>query len=66
MQDDHTSHLVHDCHTAVSFISQSITLFPGDLIFTGTWGKTTPMKAGDTVEVEIEGIGILRNKVTAG
>lgn len=66
VQDDHTSHLVHDCPTAVSFISQSVTLFPGDLIFTGTSGKTMPMKAGDSVEIEIEGIGILRNKVTAG
>jgi 2-keto-4-pentenoate hydratase/2-oxohepta-3-ene-1,7-dioic acid hydratase in catechol pathway len=66
VQDDHTSHLVHDCPTAVSFISQAVTLFPGDLIFTGTSGKTMPMKAGDTVEIEIEGIGILRNKVTEG
>ncbi|MSV27914.1 MAG: FAA hydrolase family protein [Bryobacterales bacterium] len=63
VQDDHTSHLVHNCETTVSFISQSMTLFPGDLIFTGTSGSTLPMKSGDTVEVEIEGIGILRNKV---
>lgn len=66
MQSDSTSHLVHDCETVVSFISQSVTLFPGDLIFTGTPGKTTAMKVGDTVEVDIEGIGILRNKVVAG
>ncbi len=66
VQDDNTSHLIHDCHKTVSFISQAVTLLPGDLIFTGTSGQTTPMKAGDTVEVEIEGIGILRNKVTLG
>ncbi|MFN7924669.1 MAG: fumarylacetoacetate hydrolase family protein [Bryobacteraceae bacterium] len=63
MQSDHTSHLVHDCASAVSFISQSVTLLPGDLLFTGTPGKTSPMKSGDVVEVEIEGIGILRNKI---
>jgi 2-keto-4-pentenoate hydratase/2-oxohepta-3-ene-1,7-dioic acid hydratase in catechol pathway len=66
MQSDSTSHLVHDCAKTVSFISQAVTLFPGDLIFTGTPGKTSPMKPGDTVEIEIEGIGILRNKITAG
>jgi 2-keto-4-pentenoate hydratase/2-oxohepta-3-ene-1,7-dioic acid hydratase in catechol pathway len=63
VQDDHTSHLVHNCETAVSFISQSVTLFPGDLVFTGTSGTTKPMKSGDVVEIEIEGIGVLRNKV---
>ena len=36
---------------------------PGDLIFTGTPGTTTPIKAGDVVEVEIEGVGVLRNPV---
>lgn len=66
VQEDSTSHLVHDCHSTVSFISQAVTLFPGDLIFTGTAGKTVPMKAGDIAEIEIEGIGILRNKVTNG
>jgi len=65
MQDENTSHLVHSCEKIVSFISQSMTLFPGDLIFTGTGGTTSRMKPGDTVEVEIEGIGILRNKVAS-
>ncbi len=66
MQSDSTSHLVHDCPKVVSFISQAVTLFPGDLIFTGTPGKTSPMKVGDTVEIEIEGIGVLRNKIAQG
>lgn len=66
VQDDTTSHLIHDCPSAVSFISQAVTLFPGDLIFTGTSGKTSPMKAGDIVEIEIEGIGILRNQIALG
>ncbi|MBI3681674.1 MAG: fumarylacetoacetate hydrolase family protein [Acidobacteria bacterium] len=63
MQEDSTSHLVHNCESAVSFVSQAVTLYPGDLIFTGTPGKTSPMKPGDIVEVEIEGIGVLRNTV---
>jgi 2-keto-4-pentenoate hydratase/2-oxohepta-3-ene-1,7-dioic acid hydratase in catechol pathway len=66
MQEDSTSHLVHNCESIVSFISQAVTLYPGDLIFTGTPGKTSPMKPGDVVEVEIEGIGVLRNPVRAG
>lgn len=65
MQQDSTAHLVHNCERIVSFISQTVTLNPGDLIFTGTPGKTSRMKPGDVVEVEIEGIGILRNPVRA-
>jgi 2-keto-4-pentenoate hydratase/2-oxohepta-3-ene-1,7-dioic acid hydratase in catechol pathway len=47
----------------VSWISRHVTLLPGDLIFTGTSGTTTPIKAGDVVEVELEGVGVLRNPV---
>lgn len=50
----------------VSFVSQYVTLMPGDVIYTGTPGQTSAMKAGDVVEVEISGIGLLRNTVTAG
>jgi 2-keto-4-pentenoate hydratase/2-oxohepta-3-ene-1,7-dioic acid hydratase in catechol pathway len=64
-QDTRTSQFIHDIPTVVSFISQYVTLHPGDLIFTGTPGKTSPLKAGDVVEVELEGIGILRNPVVA-
>lgn len=49
----------------VSWISKHVTLEPGDVIYTGTPGATSAMKPGDVVEVEIEGIGILRNKVVA-
>ena len=66
VQSDHTSHLIHDCHVTVSFMSQYVTLNPGDIIFTGTSGKTVAMKPGDIVEVDIEGIGILKNKIVAG
>ncbi len=65
MQKDTTASLIHDCPATVSFISQFVTLMPGDLIFTGTPGRTSPMSPGDVVEVEIEGIGVLRNRVVA-
>lgn len=62
-QSQRTSDLLHDCATIVSFISQYITLMPGDVIFTGTPGRTSSMKSGDVVEVEIEGVGTLSNPV---
>ena len=48
------------------YISQYFTLYPGDLIWTGTTGSTRPMVPGDVYEVEVEGIGILRNTVVQG
>ena len=65
VQDEMTSELVHDVATTVSFISQHVTLYPGDLIFTGTPGETSTIKPGDIVEVELEGVGVLRNRVVA-
>jgi len=62
-QKTNTSNMIHDIAQTVSFISKHCTLEPGDLIFTGTPGKTKPLKAGDVVEVEIDKVGILRNKV---
>ena len=43
-----------------------VTLEPGDVIFTGTPGTTRAMAEGDVVEVEVEGVGILRNQVVQG
>jgi len=63
VQRESTADLVHDCPSIVSWASQWITLLPGDLIYTGTPGSTFALKPGDIVEVEIEGIGILRNPV---
>lgn len=65
-QEEHrfnTRSMIHDVPTIVSYISQYTTLFPGDLIFTGTSGATQALKPGDVVEVEISGIGTLRNPV---
>jgi len=49
----------------VSFVSQVMTLEPGDLIATGTPAGVGPLAAGDVVEVEIPGVGVLRNPVVA-
>ena len=58
------SDLLFDAPTVVSFASQYVTLERGDVIYTGTPGATSAMKPGDIVEIEIDGIGVLKNKVT--
>jgi 2-keto-4-pentenoate hydratase/2-oxohepta-3-ene-1,7-dioic acid hydratase in catechol pathway len=62
-QRQRTSDLFFSVDEIVSFLSRFVTLYPGDVIYTGTPGKTSAMKSGDVVEVEIEGIGILKNRV---
>jgi len=57
------SDLVFGPPQIVSFISKYVTLTPGDVIYTGTPGRTSAMKAGDKVEVEVSGIGVLKNYV---
>ena len=47
----------------VSYASRYVTLLPGDVIYTGTPGITEAMRPGDVVEVEVEGVGVLRNRV---
>jgi 2-keto-4-pentenoate hydratase/2-oxohepta-3-ene-1,7-dioic acid hydratase in catechol pathway len=62
-QRTNTSALIHSVAALVSFASKVCTLEPGDLIFTGTPGETPKLSDGDVVEVEIAGIGVLRNPV---
>jgi 2-keto-4-pentenoate hydratase/2-oxohepta-3-ene-1,7-dioic acid hydratase in catechol pathway len=59
------SDLLFDPATVVSHASRCVTLLPGDVIYTGTPGTTSALRPGDTVEVEIDGIGILKNMVAA-
>jgi len=66
VQRQTTADLLFDPATIVSYISETVTLQPGDLIYTGTPGTTKKMNPGDVIEVEVEGIGILRNKIVAG
>lgn len=60
-----TADLIFKVEELISFISHHMTLLPGDVIATGTPDGVGPMQVGDTVEVEIEGIGVLRNRVVA-
>ncbi len=64
-QKQRTSSMVHNVGEIVSWVSKHVTLEPGDLIYTGTPGKTPALKPGDVVEVELEGVGVLRNVVKA-
>lgn len=73
MQDSSTSQLIFSVAELIAYISQVFTLEPGDLIYTGTppgvgIARKPPvfLKGGDTVEVEIEGLGVLRNPVVQG
>jgi 5-carboxymethyl-2-hydroxymuconate isomerase len=70
MQDSTTAEMIFGVAEIVSFLSRACTLEPGDVILTGTpWGvggfRTPPtfLKPGDTVEIEVEGVGVLANQV---
>jgi 2-keto-4-pentenoate hydratase/2-oxohepta-3-ene-1,7-dioic acid hydratase in catechol pathway len=72
MQSATTSDMIFGVARTLSLLSESVTLEPGDVVVMGTpsgvgYARTPPvwMKAGDTIEVEIEGIGVLSNPVTA-
>ena len=62
-QDSNTSNFIFTVEELVSFISQVMTLMPGDIIATGTPGGIGAMNKGDTIEIAIENIGTLRNYV---
>ncbi len=64
-QDGTTADMVFDVPTLLSWISQSITLLPTDIVLTGTPAGVGPIEPGDTVEVEVPGIGSLVNPVVA-
>jgi len=68
-QNGNTRDMAFPVSFLITYISSIMTLYPGDLIATGTPAGVSRMKHGDTVEVEVGGIGILRNSVydpTAG
>ncbi len=62
-QDSSTSDLIFDVPTLIAFVTQHMTLEVGDVISTGTPAGVGNLNVGDVVEVEIEGIGILKNTV---
>jgi len=59
-----TDNFIFDPHYLLAFISSVMTLYPGDVVSTGTPPGVGPMLSGDCVEVTIEGLGALTNKVT--
>jgi 2-keto-4-pentenoate hydratase/2-oxohepta-3-ene-1,7-dioic acid hydratase in catechol pathway len=62
-QDSRTSLLIHDITTLVTYVTAVMTMLPGDVLLTGTPEGISPMVAGDSVSVSIEGIGALTNRV---
>lgn len=62
-QSSNTSQMIFNCGRLVEFISQVMTLKPGDIIATGTPGGIGPMSHGDEIEIRIEGIGSLINRM---
>ena len=62
-QRGRTSQMAFPVNMLIRYISHIMTLYPGDLIATGTPAGVSQLQDGDTVEVEVEGIGMLRNKV---
>ena len=64
-QDSNTRFMIFSVEKLISYISAFMTLRPGDIIWTGTPEGVGDVKVGDVMEVEIEGIGILKNKVAS-
>ena len=63
VQQSNTRLLITSVPEIIAFITASMTLEPGDVIATGTPAGVGPMHPGDTVEVEIQGIGTLRSRI---
>ena len=63
VQKSNTRHMIFPIPEILAYVSRNFTLFPGDIILTGTPSGVGPIHDGDTVEVEIEGIGVLSNGV---
>jgi 2-keto-4-pentenoate hydratase/2-oxohepta-3-ene-1,7-dioic acid hydratase in catechol pathway len=65
-QDAPVTDLIFPVDVIIEYVTQFMTLEPGDLIATGTPPGVGPMQPGDTVQVDIEGIGTLQNPVIRG
>jgi 5-oxopent-3-ene-1,2,5-tricarboxylate decarboxylase/2-hydroxyhepta-2,4-diene-1,7-dioate isomerase len=65
-QEDNTDNMEWNMHYLVADIARTITLVPGDMIFSGTPANSRPVMPGDVVEVEVEGLGRLSNRVIEG
>jgi 2-keto-4-pentenoate hydratase/2-oxohepta-3-ene-1,7-dioic acid hydratase in catechol pathway len=65
-QDGSTDEMRWDMHYLVADIARTITLYPGDVLLSGTPANSRPVQPGDVVEVEVDGLGRLANHVVAG
>ena len=65
-QEDNTDNMEWDMHYLVADIARTITLVPGDMLFSGTPAHSRPVFPGDVVEVEVEGLGKLTNHIVEG
>ena len=65
-QDGTTDEMTWDMHYLVADLARTITLLPGDLIFSGTPANSRPVEPGDLVTVEVEGLGGLTNRIVSG
>ncbi|MGD9996918.1 MAG: fumarylacetoacetate hydrolase family protein [Ilumatobacteraceae bacterium] len=65
-QDGSTDEMTWDMHYLVADLARTITLLPGDMIFSGTPANSRPVQPGDVVTVEVEGLGALTNTIVAG
>jgi len=66
VQDGSTDEMIWDMHYLVADIARTITLVPGDVILSGTPANSRPVSPGDVVEVDVEGLGALRNTIVEG
>jgi 2-keto-4-pentenoate hydratase/2-oxohepta-3-ene-1,7-dioic acid hydratase in catechol pathway len=62
-QSQRTKDLIFPMDEIISYVSRFVTLLPGDVIYTGTPGNTKPMNPGDVIEIEVQGVGVLRNRI---
>lgn len=65
-QDGNTDEMTWDMHYLVADLARTITLLPGDMIFSGTPAYSRPVQPGDVVTVEVEGLGALTNTIVSG
>ncbi len=65
-QEGNTAEMTWDMHYLVADLARTITLLPGDMVFSGTPAGSRPVEPGDVVTVEVEGLGALTNTVVAG
>jgi 5-oxopent-3-ene-1,2,5-tricarboxylate decarboxylase/2-hydroxyhepta-2,4-diene-1,7-dioate isomerase len=66
VQSGSTDEMIWDMHYLVADIARTITLEPGDVLLSGTPANSRPVQPGDVVEVEVEGLGTLRNTIVEG